>query len=457
VAPDGTGDFTAIQPALDAAAEGQEIVVADGVYTGPGNRDLDFLGKAVVLRSENGPESCIIDCQGSEEEPHRGFYFHSGEGEDSVLEGFTITNGYVAGSRWPDSSGGAILCQEPPGSPTIRSNRIARNYAYYGGGISCFGSPAITHNVISDNRAETGGGINCYEWGTIEHNTITRNEARVGGGICCWEDFAPEIVNNIISENFAEEEGGGISVSDDAVFLLGNLIVGNATDGRGGGLLLKTAPTVNAYNTVVMNRASVDGGISGSSNFINCIVWGNTPAGSMADATYSCIDGWAEDASNIAASPRFVDPAHGDWRLRWDSPCIGAGNDAVLSRPVVDLAGNERPCGESVDIGAYEYCGDPPPDTTLFRRGDANVDGNTDLSDAVFILNYLFTGGPAPSCEKSADVDDDGVVEVTDAVRSLTHLFLGGAPPGRPFPDCGADPTPDDLTCVAFAGCPAPQ
>ncbi len=48
------------------------MLVADGIYTGEGNRDIDFLGKAITVRSENGPESCIIDCQGSEADPHRG-------------------------------------------------------------------------------------------------------------------------------------------------------------------------------------------------------------------------------------------------------------------------------------------------------------------------------------------------------------------------------------------------
>ena len=55
------GDFATIQDAIDAAVDGDEIIVADGTYTGPGNHDLDFGGGAIVLRSANGPEACILD------------------------------------------------------------------------------------------------------------------------------------------------------------------------------------------------------------------------------------------------------------------------------------------------------------------------------------------------------------------------------------------------------------
>ncbi len=91
----------------------------------------------------------------------------------------------------------------------------------------------------------------------------------------------------------------------------------------------------------------------------------------------------------------------------------------------------------------------PPP----FARGDINADGNRNLSDVVVMLSHLFAGAEAPPCVDAADSDDDGGVSITDAVRLLTFLFSGGPPPAAPFPDCGFDPTPDELTCVAFDGC----
>ena len=80
-----------IQAAIDAATHGDTVLVADGTYYGVGNKNLDFKGKAIKLRSENGPGSCVIDCEKS----GRGFYFHSNEKEDSVVAGITVTNGFL--------------------------------------------------------------------------------------------------------------------------------------------------------------------------------------------------------------------------------------------------------------------------------------------------------------------------------------------------------------------------
>ncbi len=84
-----------------------------------------------------------------------------------------------------------------------------------------------------------------------------------------------------------------------------------------------------------------------------------------------------------------------------------------------------------------------------FIRADANADGKVDLSDAVFVLGYLFLGGAKfPACEDAADADDSGKVEITDAIYLLGHLFLGTAPPPSPFPEAGKDPTLDSLACT---------
>ena len=121
----GTGDFNNIQAAINDAIYGDTVIVADGVYTGPGNRDIDFNGKAITVRSENGPGNCIIDCNGTEAEPHRGFYFHNGEDSNSVLDGLTIINGYGPKNGDLFSHGGAIYCIGS--SPTISNCTFTGN------------------------------------------------------------------------------------------------------------------------------------------------------------------------------------------------------------------------------------------------------------------------------------------------------------------------------------------
>jgi hypothetical protein len=99
--------FPTIQQAIDFAWSGDEIVLADGVYTGPGNVELDFAGKPITLRSEHGPAACVIDG----ELMARIIVLNDGELASTRIEGLTLTRGFGA-------SGGAIFVA-PGGSPTI--------------------------------------------------------------------------------------------------------------------------------------------------------------------------------------------------------------------------------------------------------------------------------------------------------------------------------------------------
>ena len=74
-------------------------------------------------------------------------------------------------------------------------------------------------------------------------------------------------------------------------------------------------------------------------------------------------------------------------------------------------------------------------------------------SRAVFVLDNLFVEASQHPCAKSADTNDTGVVDVTDALYLLNFLFTGGAPPAAPFAACGQDPTADELSCDSFPSC----
>jgi N-acetylmuramoyl-L-alanine amidase len=90
-----------------------------------------------------------------------------------------------------------------------------------------------------------------------------------------------------------------------------------------------------------------------------------------------------------------------------------------------------------------------------FRRGDADGGGTVDISDAILVLNWLFTGGNEPACGDAADADDGGGVDITDPLRVLGWLFSGAAEPPPPGPAaCGLDPSADALAaCAEGAGC----
>jgi hypothetical protein len=169
---DGPADFNNIQAAIDDAKDGDTVVVRDGIYTGEGNRDINFLGKAIVVKSENGPENCIVDCNGSETELHRGFDFQNGEEPNSVVDGFTITNGYA-------NSGGGIYGGAR--RATVTNCIIAHNVAYRGGGGIAHLGGTISNCVIYANSARTGGGL-FFCQGKILNCTVAYNTASLVGG-----------------------------------------------------------------------------------------------------------------------------------------------------------------------------------------------------------------------------------------------------------------------------------
>ena len=106
--------YSTIQAAINICANGDIVLIADGVYTGAGNKNLDFGGRIITVKSENGPDSCIIDCEAS----GRGFYFHTGETNEAKVIGLTVKGGGVS------MGGGANIVNS---SPTFRNCVIASN------------------------------------------------------------------------------------------------------------------------------------------------------------------------------------------------------------------------------------------------------------------------------------------------------------------------------------------
>ena len=292
--------FDAIQEAIDAAWHGDTVIAADGTYAGEGNYNINLLGKAITVRSQNGPSSCIIDCQNVQ--GHRGFTFHSGEDQTTIVDGFTITNGKAG----------------------------------HGAAISCINSsPKVLNSIISANGGSQGC-IACYDCSpTIANNTIVGNYgADELGGIFCVSS-TPLIIGNIISEN----SGGGIYCGwDSSAVIANNFITGNS--GPGGGVECFGSTTTIVNNTIVDNPGPGIRCNGGSPLVTNCIVWGNSIE-ATAIVNYSCVEGGFSGTGNISDDPLFVNPANGDFRLQANSPCIDTGDNAALPPDVADIDGKQ--------------------------------------------------------------------------------------------------------------------
>ncbi len=91
--------------------------------------------------------------------------------------------------------------------------------------------------------------------------------------------------------------------------------------------------------------------------------------------------------------------------------------------------------------------------STSFIRGDANADGTLDISDSIFIKDYVNGVGQAPTCLKTADANNDGIIQLIDAQYLDEYLFSGGPEPAQPYPICGTDLTEDALSCDSYIHC----
>ncbi len=381
-------DEPTIQDAIDSAANGDTIIVRPGTYV----ERIDFDGKGIAVVSENGPGSTTIDGdQGGSV-----VTFQSGEGPDSVLEGFTVTNGY--GDPYPDYSGGGIYCRSS--SPTLIGNRITGNVAPHGGGIYCqLSSPALLHNRIADNEVYFGGGgIDCEESSPlIAHNEISGNRstdgygggircelsdaviahniiadnvltqcADLGGGIYCVESTLT-ITGNIISGNSANYgNGGGIYCRDSSPMISNNLVFANTTLRQGGGIYCEESHATIVNNTIYGNSVSHNGGglscSGGSTTVVNTILWNNAAPddpqifGTGLTVTHSDVDGGWPGTGNIDADPLFVDSGEADFHLTLGSPCTNSGdNGSVPPDLSTDFEGDPRIALHQVDMGADEF------------------------------------------------------------------------------------------------------
>jgi hypothetical protein len=288
VRPDGTGDYPTIQAAIDASVDGDIIELTDGTFTGEGNRDIDYLGKAITVRSQSGdPTTCILDCGGSDEELHRGLRFHSGEGPESVLEGVQITNGYAG-------DGAGVYSYNA--SPTLRNCLFSNNVAGVHGGGLCFsgGSPVLISCTLTNNQAYFGGGLLCVNslGATLRNCTLSHNSANYGSGLHTWQS----------------------SVT------LENTIIALGPDGK----------------AITCEQG-------GDARLTCCDIYDNTDGDWV-----GCIADQYSINGNISEDPLFCDPENGDFTLAENSPCLPGNHPDGVDCGLIGAFGEG--CGPVVGV-----------------------------------------------------------------------------------------------------------
>lgn len=304
---------------------------------------------------------------------------------------FTITHNVINGNQTLSWLGGGITVDEDS-SGLIAYNEIVGNEAHeFGGGIGAYSSGSVTihHNDIRLNTALTAGGgifVSRVHYGgpvTIEDNLISDNSAGYGGGMAVDGTSPVRIAGNEVRSNRVTREdyqAGGIDIDGTGgkvVTVVNNVIANN--DSRG----------VKAYNFTqvdFVNNTIVANGDMGIEVFsspgplpdpIFATIVNNIIVGSVRcairelsrvtlyvdhnlfykNSTDICGTPAEPPQANVYADPQFVDSGAGNYRLQSGSPAIDSGTIIGPYVPNVDIEGNPRPQGLSVDMGAYETSG----------------------------------------------------------------------------------------------------
>jgi hypothetical protein len=312
VEADGSGDQPTIQAALVVAAGGDVIELGDGVYRGPGNREIRFLGKDVsVLSASGNAESCVIDCEGSSSNPYRGFLFIDGETNAAVLQGVSVVNGWKDDIQFPLGDGAGVFIDDS--APVIRDCIFERNFAQRGGAIATSDADGVV----------------------LER--------------CIFRD------------NHALITGGGVLLHGRGMMVQGCLFTGNLADGVGGGLIVEVHAAAVAIleTTLAGNRSFWGGGFASGAedvSFERTLMWGNCAddqgddgwfATTRSAATFVCCaldpskihsGSVTYEGEQVTEDPRFCEPdlctssptAAGDYHLDAASPCLPTASPCGL-------------------------------------------------------------------------------------------------------------------------------
>jgi predicted outer membrane repeat protein len=402
--------FNYLQDALAVATSGDEIRVAEGIYKPdsgggitPGDQYATFqLVDGIAVYGGFGGETILSGDIGTTNSYH--VVTANGCGDGTILDGFVITGGDTT-TLFNVHGGGMYVVDS---SLTIRNCTFSENMASQGGGMyNKNSSPDIADcRFISNTVLRNGGGMhNNNSTPRVTDCTFSNNQAQHNGGAISG-NLAIDITNCKFIGNSAIEGGGGGLAVDQCSPTLVNCTFKYNTAHYGGGMHSSSSdfpPYITSTPTLIncvfiRNSADMDAGamnnnesdatvtnctfygnsaprVGGMLNIncyptvTNCILWGNTDVwhnsgeGGQIDGNlgwmtinYSCIQHWSGllgGVGNIGDDPMFV--GGGDCHLSAGSPCIDTGDDLAPGLSGLDIDGNPRIVGLTVDMGAYEF------------------------------------------------------------------------------------------------------
>jgi hypothetical protein len=387
----GKADFDNIQAAVDAASNGDEIIVAPGVYTGTTNNVVNMLGKEIWLHSSQGAQVTFINGEGK----RRGILCENNESSNSIIEGFTIHNC----NSYSEKGGGM---KNYFSSPTLRSCTFTNNTSgWQGGGMyNEFSNATMVDCIFDSNTSQyTGAGICSREDCsiTIENCAFTNNTSNTGGGGMYFGGSTGTIIQCLFTNNIAEH-GGGFSAGNSSVMLinctftdntatavltsgggaigLGNgntailtncILANNTSAEKGGGIFFSWYCTVALNNcTLTNNTASEGGGMfrsvheSNSSTLTDTTVCGNSPDQIVGD--------WIDNGGNTISD--VCPPSEG-------ACCTNDGCVISEQEDCITFLGQWQ--------GEGTTCEDNPCPTSCL--GDVTGDGQVDVSDILVVIS----------------------------------------------------------------------
>ena len=372
VQPDGLGDYPTIQEAVSVCADGDTVTLTNGTFTGEQNRDIVVPSISVTIHSQSENYlNCIIDCEGSARDEHRGFLFTTDVGTgDALLRNVAVVNGYVT------NGGGGIWIEGA--SPEIRNCAVAScvvdGATRSGGGIYVTdgATPLVIGCNITGNEADYGGGIAIWNSGGTYYSTEMRDNVAgdVGGGMYVQGSGLCQISYCDIVSNDAAR-GGGVRLLGGNTQIANSIIARNDATSHGGGVWMQGG--VLTSSTLVDNSAPNGGGVycrAGSGNITKCIIAFSSDghgvgAYEAGDVPYlQCCDVYGNDDgdydsvvgdqtginNNFSDDPELCGLGTEDYWLYDTSPCLATSS----------------PCGERV--GRYDIGCDSPVESTSWGR-----------------------------------------------------------------------------------------